>query len=401
MNFMLSKRILRMFNIFLVNFHSTFTFSFHRNLQNVAQTYNHDKEQLELLHHKFKALQIRLAQTTFQQTQKEIEDLTAKLETLRTIMNESRAKQKHCTEKIKEVKFKISDSKGHRERELKAAEAEMKRLKKKSEESRKNWKKHEQEFETLRLEIVELKQSIEQSEKQIEELNTKIEEMQINLKDATENNSSLSKQISELKAQLQEQKNKINSQNKELKTRHIRREKITKLNEDLNLEIKVLENKIGKTEAANSDAVNKIKQLENQHLWIVEDKEYFGAKNTRYDYTKENPVDAGKKLKLVVEQKGKMERNVNEKAMMLLEREEEMFNDAAKRKQMIEKDKDMIKLIIKDLDDTKTKVLKKAWKDVDKNFGEIFTSILPGTQAKLIAQEGKDFMAGLEVITYT
>lgn len=46
--------------------------------------------------------------------------------------------------KVKDIEEKLSDAKGYRERELKAATDEMKRLKKKSEESNKNWKKREQ-----------------------------------------------------------------------------------------------------------------------------------------------------------------------------------------------------------------------------------------------------------------
>lgn len=46
--------------------------------------------------------------------------------------------------KVKDIEDKLSDAKGYRERELRTAADEMKRLKKKSEESKKNWKKREQ-----------------------------------------------------------------------------------------------------------------------------------------------------------------------------------------------------------------------------------------------------------------
>uniref|UniRef100_A0A1B0G9G9 Uncharacterized protein n=1 Tax=Glossina morsitans morsitans TaxID=37546 RepID=A0A1B0G9G9_GLOMM len=38
--------------------------------------------------------------------------------------------------------------------------------------------------------------------------------------------------------------------------------------------------------------------------------EFFGMKNTRYDYSKENPVEAGQKLSSMDDQKEKMERNI-------------------------------------------------------------------------------------------
>ena len=60
-------------------------------------------------------------------------------------------------------------------------------------------------------------------------------------------------------------------------------------------------------------------------------------------------------------------------------------------------DKKKIQSIIQDLDEKKTKSLKKAWQEVDANFGSIFQILLPGTNAKLVPPDGVDFMKGLEV----
>lgn len=52
---------------------------------------------------------------------------------------------------------------------------------------------------------------------------------------------------------------------------------------------------------------------------------------------------------------------------------------------------------IKELDATKRKALIKACEQVNKDFGSIFSTLLPGAQAKLIPPEGKSVTDGLEV----
>ncbi len=59
-----------------------------------------------------------------------------------------------ATLKVKDIEEKLSDAKGYRERELKAATDEMKNYKKKSDESKKNWKKREQVRKMLTTDFV-------------------------------------------------------------------------------------------------------------------------------------------------------------------------------------------------------------------------------------------------------
>ena len=311
-------------------------------------------------------------------------------------MVECREIQTTSNAKAKELQAIIADSKGHRERELKAAEQNMKTAKKKSEESRKNWKKHEQEYETMKLEIEELKQSIVSAKEQVVKMKEAIKELEEKMENVVASNSEVSAQVAEMKARIKEHKDKIHHQHKELKQKTHQKEKLLKQNQELELDIKKIENEISKIKNDNKDAYGKISGMEEKYPWIPEDKEFFGARNTRYDYSKEDPQDAGKKLHKLQENKEKMGRNINQKAMVLLEREEEQYKEVLKRKDTVENDKKKIQKIIQNLDEEKKKKLKVAWNEVDSNFGSIFSTLLPGTQAKLRPPDG-DFLKGLEV----
>lgn len=253
------------------------------------------------------------------------------------------------------------------------------------------------EYETLKLEIDELKKGIEAAKKQAEELTQNINNTMEQLGQLKENSKELSNIVVQLKAKIKQQKEIINSQNKEVKSMTALKEKLAKECQDLQLDIKKKENEITKLKNDNKEGFDVIKNLESKYKWIQEDRQYFGLKNTRYDYSKEDPREAEKKLKIAKTEKEKMEKHINLKAMMLLEREEEQYEEVKKRKGIVLNDKEKIQNIIKDLDEKKKYELKKAWKSVDENFGNIFSTLLPGAQAQLVPPDGKNFLLGLTV----
>ncbi|KAJ6645604.1 Structural maintenance of chromosomes protein 2 [Pseudolycoriella hygida] len=366
-------------------------------LQKTAQLYSQTKEQLDLCHHELKLVKGRLAKSSFEQHQQEIDELAAKVESLQKIIVQSKEVDKTASLKVKDIEEKLSDAKGYRERELKAATDEMKRLKKKSEESKKKWKTREQEYETMSMEIEELKKGIatatEQKQKTIEDIEALKEKLQ-NIESTTSESSAI---IATLKDKVAKQKNIINSQNKELKSKLIRKDKLGKKNSELQVEIKRKENDITKLKNDNKDGFSKIANLEKNYPWIVGDKEYFGVKNTRYDYTKEDPEEAAKKLHKAQKDKDNMERHINVKAMALLQKEEQLYEDLQKRKNIVIEDKNKILKIIVDMDKKKEIEVKNAWIKVNANFGSIFSTLLPGAEAKLVPAEGNNSLSGLTV----
>lgn len=206
-----------------------------------------------------------------------------------------------------------------------------------------------------------------------------------------------SREIEVLKARIKEQKDSINAKHKELRAKIHRKEKLLKKNDDLTLQIKKKETEMEKIRNDNRTGYDRISKLESEYKWIVTDREFFGVKNTKYDYSKEKPEEAGEKLREAKAKQAKMEKRINLKAMVLLEREEEKLKEVHSRKLIVENDRKKIKSILKGLDDEKTEQVRVAWKEVDKNFGSIFTVLLPGAQASLVPSAGGDFFQGLSI----
>ena len=65
--------------------------------------------------------------------------------------------------------------------------------------------------------------------------------------------------------------------------------------------------------------------------------------------------------------------------------------------QIIVNDKAKIESVIEELDVKKSQALQTTWIRVNRDFGSIFSMLLPGTQAKLEPPEGGSVMDGLEV----
>ena len=85
----------------------------------------------------------------------------------------------------------------------------------------------------------------------------------------------------------------------------------------------------------------------------------------------------------------RLSKKINKKVMSMFEKAEQEYQDLKQRKSIIENDKDKIEKVITELDAKKNETLKKTWVKVNRDFGSIFSTLLPGANAKLEPEEGK------------
>lgn len=299
--------------------------------------------------------------------------------------------------KKKEIESKLANSKDNIDNDLKLSESKRNQLKKEYEKNFEKWKQYEQKYETIRLSIEKNLKNISEDDSKITQTNEELANLMHKIDELQSESEAIKEKINSIEAQLKDEKNKINKKSEAIISKQQEKEKLIKKNQALEIEIKKCGSEISKSKNDIKAVADKKQSLEEKYHWIKEDQQYFGVKNTRYDYTRENPVDADKRLKTLIGTKEKMSRTVNEKAMALLEKEEEMFQDVVKRMKTVEDDKKkLIKMVLK-LDENKKRELKKAWQEVNSNLNAIFSTILPGAEAKLIPFDGSDFLKGLEV----
>lgn len=69
--------------------------------------------------------------------------------------------------------------------------------------------------------------------------------------------------------------------------------------------------------------ITKVTRMLAEHDWLSSERHLFGQPNSAYDFKENNPKEAGQRLKRLEETKGKLERNINRRAMNMLSEAEE------------------------------------------------------------------------------
>jgi structural maintenance of chromosome 2 len=137
--------------------------------------------------------------------------------------------------------------------------------------------------------------------------------------------------------------------------------------------------------------------LTKANSWIKEDEAMFGVAGGDYDFTAQPIPQLKKKLQALGEEQDGIAKSINKKVIGMFERAEQEYDDLVSKKQIIEKDKQKIQDVIQELDEKKREALTSTYQKVNKDFGSVFQTLLPGTQAKLMPPEGKTIFDGLEV----
>jgi len=83
--------------------------------------------------------------------------------------------------------------------------------------------------------------------------------------------------------------------------------------------------------------------------------------------------------------------------MGMIENAETEYEELNRKREVILNDKSKIEAVIEELDVKKSQALQTTWVKVNKDFGSIFSMLLPGTTAKLEPPEGCTVNEGLEV----
>lgn len=83
-----------------------------------------------------------------------------------------------------------------------------------------------------------------------------------------------------------------------------------------------------------------------------------------YDFEVNKPEEMEQKVHYLEKMREKLSRNINTRAINLLDKEEEQYNDTLKKKRIVENDKNKILETIRHLDEKKKQTLLKAWKQV-------------------------------------
>ncbi|XP_073227493.1 structural maintenance of chromosomes protein 2-like [Porites lutea] len=363
----------------------------------VADKFRQIKQQYDLKVHEAELVQARLKQSTHHHQLEEIETMQKTVEEQQELMRKAKETIASATEKCKDVENKMKEAKAHREKELKKAEEDLNKAKKKAEESTKSMKGKQQEVEEMKLLMEELNNEVSNVEQQMKVIDEALEKAEEQVTRYTEAAKETKKTVQEAADELNKQKEALQACNEAISEKVAEQRDLQKQGQDIQLQLKEMDHKVNKFHKDSKDAATKVEQMLEKYEWISNERQFFGQPNTAYDFAANDMKEVSRRLSKLQETKEKLGKNVNMRAMNMLGKAEEKYNDLMKKKRIVLNDKEKIASVIRELDEKKNEALRNAWKKVNKDFGSIFSTLLPGTTAKLAPPEGQTELDGLEV----
>ena len=255
----------------------------------------------------------------------------------------------------------------------------------------------ETQAETQTLELESLKAEVEAAEEAV-----KVAEKAANA--ASSKEADLQMEVGQARSSFEEASDALDSVKKqmsgfssELVTLGKERTDLLKQSSESELEIKKLAVAISRMEKERANAEKLVSSMEGKYPWIVSEKSAFGIEGGDYDFQAQDPEAASRELKRLKDETEDLSRRVNKKVMGMIEKAEGEYVELLRKRQVVENDKQKIQKVIEELDVKKKTEIEKTWVKVNRDFGSIFSTLLPGTSAKLEPPEGMNAWDGLEV----
>ncbi|KAL6977613.1 Structural maintenance of chromosomes protein 2-2 [Sarracenia purpurea var. burkii] len=377
------------------------------------------KAQLELKSYDLSLFQSRAQQNEHHKLGEIVKRIEQELVEAKSAASEKQLLYEKCVTTVSSLEKTIHEHANNRDRRLKDLEKKIKATKTQVQSASKELKGHENEKEKLFMEMEAVKQECASLESQLVALKSQINGLTLEVDEHKTRIAAIRNAHNQAQSELNLFRSKIKECDTQISCILREQQDIQRKMSETNLERKKIENEVKRMEMEQKDCFLKVGKLIEKHTWITLQKHLFGRSGTDYDFASKDPCRAREDFeKLQAEQSGHvsdklylcfymhinifyhvhfLEKRVNKKVMAMFEKAEDEYNDLISKKTIIENDKSKIKMVIEELDEKKKETLKVTWVKVNSDFGSIFSTLLPGTMAKLEPPEGSSFLEGLEV----
>ncbi|XP_064498026.1 structural maintenance of chromosomes protein 2 [Pseudopipra pipra] len=365
-------------------------------LKNVAEKYRQLKQQWEMKSEEAELLQKKLQQSAYHKQEEELLALKKTIAECEETLNKTEESKKKAEDKYRELEKKMKNAEAECIEERKNAEQALAVAKKNVDASSKKIKNMQQEVQALLLELEELKQEQASCEHQIAAAEEAIKSYKEQVDAMAAEVAKTEESVEKSQKELAKEKEVIALHDNAIKDKSAEMLKYREQNNELHIKIKESEHDIIKCQQEAADAAAKMKKMLIEHKWIASERPFFRQPNTAYDFESGDPKEALQRLQKLQEQVDKLGKNVDTRAMNVLSDTEERYNDLMRKKRVVESDKLKILAVIEELDQKKNETLDIAWKKVNEDFGSIFSTLLPGAKAMLVATKTNNVLDGME-----
>ncbi|KAI4265875.1 MAG: hypothetical protein L6R38_009118 [Xanthoria sp. 2 TBL-2021] len=361
------------------------------------ETARKTKQELDLKSHEIKLTEEQINGNSSSSIIHAVDEMKASIEQLKKDIADAKIRQTEATKDIKRIEKDINDFSNNKDSKLAELQDSLTSLKKTQTKNSLSVKTLQKELQSARLEAEQSGADFAAAQDQLTEMDETLK-VQLTEVDELKQEQAKAKDAHDLaQASLDDERSKLTGFDEELKAlENVSRSKASRITEE-GLEMQKLTHQVEKSQKEQQAASQSLKQMENEHDWIVDEKESFGRSNTAYDFNGQNIAECKSSLRNLTERFQGMKKKINPKVMNMIDSVEK--KEAALKNMMktVIRDKRKIEETIVSLDEYKKEALRKTWTKVNGDFGQIFAELLPGSFAKLDPPEGKEISDGLEV----
>ncbi|TGO29847.1 hypothetical protein BPAE_0010g00310 [Botrytis paeoniae] len=355
------------------------------------------KQELDLKSHEVKLTEEQIGSNSSSSIIQEIENMKASIVQLKQDLVDAKKRQDEATKDIKRIEKDMKEFDSNKDGKLVELQSSLDSL-------RKALNKNSAAVKALHKELQSAQMDTEQVGGDLSNAQEQLQEVEQTLKAQEEEITSLVSEQAQVKdshdisqAHLDDERAKLTGFDDELHSlEQASRSKSSRITEE-GLEMQKLGHQIEKFHKEQQAAVQTVSHMEQEHEWIADEKDNFGRTGTPYDFKSQNIAECKATLRNLTERSQGMKKKINPKVMNMIESVEKKEIALKNMMKTVIRDKKKIEETISSLDEYKKKALLETWQKVNKNFGQIFAELLPGSFAKLDPPEGKTIADGLEV----
>jgi structural maintenance of chromosome 2 len=353
---------------------------------------------LDQAEHKQKLLQEKNAESEVYQLEEKKQKLEVEIEECSENVSLAKQVKEEASLASKRLQSEIENFAKERDNLLKEAEKNVKLAKTRVSDIKDLIKKKEAIVLDARVEKEASLKAIESLRVDIESAREQIEQVKEHVKTLEGENVKAKEMFDRESEKLLELTNKLRETDQEIAKFRKRKQVLEQQHLDEQCEAKKLTFKIEQFAKACAEAKTRLCELEKEHQWATKhERQLFGKADSEYDFKKRDCNKAKKQLQDAEEQQKQLGKRVNKKVIAMFDKAESEFKQLQEKRRIVLNDRSKIEKVINELDEKKRETLELVWRKVTQDFGSIFSTLLPGTRAKLEPVEGTSFLDGLEV----
>ncbi|KAL3318368.1 Structural maintenance of chromosomes protein 2 [Cichlidogyrus casuarinus] len=346
--------------------------------------------------HNLNELEFRLRETDKHRLRIDLEAMEAELQQLKGQLTQAKEKCKEAEEKVEQVRHRVNNAAEEQDKERKLAQRQLEQARKAMQETQ--LQLQNKDFARDRLNI------------DIQAIENEVTTISNALKQMTDAEDAAEKSIADERKELEKVLALLKESSKELEQHHAFLKELTKKIQLKRNEMESLKSKISATGTAIEKLSHEIdvaararedneallrKQLKS-NPWIIEEEQEFGQPDGPYCFEKNNPSEIRTRHLVLSEEKQKLNKLVNVRAINSLTIAEDQYNDLLNKRKIVMKNKNDLQAYIDELDSKRLEILEKAYSRVNEEFDLMFNTLLPNSSARLRPPEGKSMHDGLE-----